>query len=170
MNEVLINSIYNNCIKDFLIGIDTNQDELSIAYKKYLLEVYGDTLEANDDINVVITIYTNIERKKWKNKTLNEKLSIVINDDSLNKLRELSGIAQKHAERKLGFMLSGTNYTPSISEEDVKKYIQDMKEYHSKVLPQNINVANIYLSEGILDFEYAINLTENLSLRVSHLK
>ncbi len=170
MNELLINGIYNNCLETFLTGIDSNREELSVAYKKYLVEMYAETIDETDDINQTIAIFSSIEKKRWSSKSVNEKISMVVNDDALNRLREISSIAQKHAERKLGHLLHGSNYIPTLSEEEKDRYVKEMVELSSKVLPQNQNIATMLLSEGSIDFDYATNLTDDMSLRVSHLK
>lgn len=171
MDKKLIDGIYKNTIACLLDGVNLeNQQELIIAYKTYLFDMYASTLEPQDDINQVINIYSMMENKKWKNKTLEQKLSQIIRDKNLEKLREISNVGYKHAQRKLGCILSNIEYIPQITEEDIKKYIMEMQKLRKDVQKYNDLLADMYLSEGTLDFEYAMNLTENLSMRIGRMK
>lgn len=171
MNEQLITGIYNNCINKVLEGVnEAVHEKLSIAYKKYLVDEYADTLDPDDDVNMIINIYTKMELKKWEGKTLQNKLSTMINDYNLEQLGKISEIGFKHAQRKLGAILLGEEYQPDLTEEQVNNYISQMKELYEKVEPYNLNIANTYLSEGVLDFNYAINKTDDVSLRINRMR
>ena len=171
MNEQLINGIYNNCLSLVLMNTDESlHEKLSVAYKKYLVYNYADTLEPDEDINLAISIYTKMEQRKWVDQTLQDKLSILIDDENLDKLRKISGIGQKHAERKLASIMTGHEYTPDLTQEQVEGYIHQMEELHDKVRPYNLNQADMYLSEGILDFNFSMNKDERMSFRLSRLK
>lgn len=171
MNERLINVIYNNVIKTVIEGIQENDiNSIMVSYKTYLFENYADTLDDSDDVNQIITIYSNIERKKWQKKSEVEKKSILLKDENLTKLQEISNIAYKHASRKIGCIISGIEYIPSISEEQIITYIEEMEKLFELVKDFNKSTAKMYLSEGIIDFEYSLNKTENMSFRTSRLK
>ena len=49
-------------------------------------------------------------------------------------------------------------------------YIEEMQNLFEHVEPFNINIARNYLSEGILDFQFAMNLSEDMSLRTGRMK
>ena len=171
MNEQLINSIYNNMISVVLEGINEElKQQLSVSYKQYLFDNYADTLDPDDDINQVIDIYTKMERKKWQDKTPEEKMRIIMRDEQLEKLREISNIGYKHAQRKLGYIISGQEYTPDLTREQIISYIKEMQKLASSVQPYNIREAQMYLGEGSMDFNYSGNLTENMSLRIGRMK
>ena len=171
MNELLINGIYKNMIKTIIEGInDSDVKSIMVAYKNYLYENYADTLDNSDDIKQIIVIYSNIERKKWQKKSEREKKSILLKDENLIKLQEISDIAYKHASRKIGCIISGMEYIPSISEEQIISYTNEMKRLFELVKDFNKTTARMYLSEGIIDFEYSLNKTENMSLRTARLK
>lgn len=171
MNEILINGIYNNMIKIVLEGINENDiKSLMISYKNYLYENYADTLADSDDVKQIITIYSNIEAKKWQKKSEREKKSILLKDESFLKLQEISNIAYKHASKKIGCILSGIEYIPSITEEQIIAYTNEMTRLFELVKDFNKSTARMYLSEGIIDFEYSLNKTENMSLRTARLK
>ncbi len=171
MNEKLINGIFNNIIGFVLDGIKEEDKELvSVSYKEYLFENYADTLDADDDVNEIIAIYSNIEYKKWQKKDELSKKKILLKDQSLSKLREISNIAYKHASRKLGNVLTENEYIPALSEEQVAAYVSEMHKLYESVKDFNKPTAQMYLSEGITDFEYVLNKTENMSLRTARLK
>ena len=171
MNEQLINGIYSNMINTVLEGVDEpSKQQLSVAYKQYLFDNYADTLEPDDILSQVIEIYTRMEKKKWEKVPAEEKQRRIMIDTNFRKLVEISEIGFKHAQRKLGFILSGQEYTPDITREQIISYIKQMKELASQVLPYNAREANMYLGEGILDFNYSGNLNENMSLRTGRIK
>ena len=171
MREQFINGIYNNCIDMVLENFDESmRKNISLAYKRFLLNKYKITLKPEDDIKRIINIFTKIEIKRWKEKTLDEKLSILFEDEFLNKLREISNIGFEYAQRKLDFNIFNQEYTPEISPEQADDYINKMEELFEKVQPYNKDEATMYLSEGTVDFKYASNTTEYMSLRTAQMR
>lgn len=171
MTEQLINGIYNNCINTVLENIDESlREKISLEYKKHLLNDYEDILEPDDDINMMISICTQMEIKRWQKKTADEKLSILFEDKFFNKLIEISNIGFKHAQRKIGYLISNKEYNPDISQEQADDYINKMNDLFEQVQPYNKDEATIYLSEGTLDFGYASNMTDNMSLRAARMR
>lgn len=170
MNEQLIEGILKNVKETFLDGVDeTIQEKMLIAYKKYLMDTYASTIDEKDDIEQIIRIYTKMEIKKWQGKNTTQKLAAIMPDENLDKLKEISNIGYRKAQRKVGFMISEQDYFPDIKEEEVNEYIKQMKELAEQVRPYNINIAQTYLSEGIADFQFAANLTNDRSLRIGRM-
>lgn len=171
MKEKIIEEILSNAKDTFLEGIDPEiHEKMLIAYKHYLLEEYGGIIDSKDDKEQLVRICTKLEKQKWPGQSMSQKMARIIKDENLDKIREISGIAYKKAQRKIGFLLSGDEYIPDISAEQVNEYIKQLEELLDKVKPFNIYVAQTAVSEGILDFQYAANLTEDKSLRVGRIK
>ena len=170
MNERLINGIYNNSINSVLKDIEETEKEILMAsYKRYLVDSYADTLDEDDNIEQVIALYSVMEIKKWNKKSPDEKKSLLIQDENYKKLYELSNIGYKHANRKILLLQTHQEYIPSINEEQARKYIQEMEELYEGVKDYNKKMAGIYLSEGTMDFLYATQLTDNMSLRIGRM-
>ncbi len=171
MIEKIINGIMDNSKEAFLEDVDPSiHEKMLIAYKHYLMETYASTIDPKDNPDQIIRIYSKMEIKKWKGQSLTQKLSRIIKDDNLEKLMEVSEIGYKLAQRKMGFLLSETEHNPDISEEEAQAYIGEMKQLAEQVRPFNIYIAQEALSEGILDFQFAANLTEDKSIRTARLK
>lgn len=171
MEQQFLENLYNGTLSTFLIGF-SEEEKTSIlsSYKQYIIDSYSNVLEPGDDVSKVTQIFIDLENKKWKNKTKEEKQIIVIRDQYLDHLQYLSNTAFKYAETRLGIELTGKEYVPVISQEQAEKYLQEMENCIEKIQPHNLKIARNYISEGTTDFMYAANLTNNMSLRTSRLK
>lgn len=171
MEQQFLENLYNGTINTFLQGFsDTEKQELLSSYKQYIIDNYTNVLEPDDDVNKVTQLFIDIENKKWLKKTQEEKKIIVVRDQSLDHLQYLSQTAFKYAQVRLGKELTGNSFIPEITEEQAKKYLKEMEECIEKIQPHNLKIARTYLSEGSIDFLYAANLTNNMSLRVGRMK
>ena len=171
MKEKVVERILGETKETFLEGVDSSiHEKILLAYKNYLMETYANILREDDNLEQVIRIWSHMEKRKWVGKNTSYKLSMIIKDDNLDKLREISGIGYKLAQKKMGFVLSDTQYTPELSKEQMNAYIEEMQNLFEHVEPFNINIARNYLSEGILDFQFAMNLSEDKSLRTCRMK
>lgn len=165
MNEI-INLIYDNLLEIVLQDFSYEErDIIAKAYKAYLIDSYSNLIRNNsDDDGKVTQVILNMERIKWLNQTQDIKKSNLLKDEMLDKLGYLSNLALKYAMAKLQGKLDEIN----ITEEQASSYIEMMREYAKNVLPFNKSIADTYLSEGILDFQYAVGLSSNMSLRLGH--
>ena len=170
MLDKLVEGIYNNIINILLSKVDSYQEELKIDYKKYLYTKYALVTGEPEELEELIIVCSEMELNKWKTSDKNTILTAIIEDTNFEQLTYLSQAAYKHAQRKIVASMTGQPYTPELSEEQVKSYIEQMELYKEKVLPFNASRAEIYLSEGIMDLNYSINLTEHTSLRVARMR
>lgn len=171
MKEKVVERILGETKEIFLEGVDPSiHEKMLLAYKNYLMETYANILREDDNLEQVIRIWSHMEKRKWVGKNTSYKLSMIIKDENLDKLRRISGIGYNLAQKKMGFVLSDTQYTPELSKEQMNAYIEEMQNLFEHVEPFNINIARNYLSEGILDFQFAMNLTEDMSLRTGRMK
>lgn len=170
MTEQFINGVYDNCIDTVLENIDEPmREETSLAYKKNLLNRYEYLLRPDDDINMMISVCTDLEMAKWKGRTTDSKLSILIEDKSFNKLIDISNIGFEHAKRKLKYIFEPGGYVPYITQDQAFDYISEMEDLFEKVQPYNKAQAKIYLREGTLDFSYASDMDDYMSRRIERM-
>lgn len=157
----LINNIYEEMISTILQGFnDSEFGEVTASYREYLIKNYGNK---QGDIDKLKAAILSIERDKWKDKDKKNKQMNLFNDVYLERLGYLSNLALKLAKGRFY-----GNEDNAISTDEVLEYIKLMKEYASLVREFNRGIADVYLSEGILDFQYAIGLSNNMSLRLGH--
>lgn len=159
-----ISNIYNEMINTILKEIE----EVYIiatkeGYRKLLLNRYS-TIDINEtNYDKLYQTFINLEHKEWDNLSAELKLNILVDDEHLNQMIEISGKAYQCAKTRL-------NNMGVISEKTANYYIEKMKNISEQVSDYNKELAKNYLSETILDLLYATGKTENSSLRISHIK
>lgn len=110
------------------------------------------------------------EIEKWNSKSVVERQALLVKDEYMEKLVYLSNIGLKNATIRLGNEIKNTNFPVSISKEEADKNIGLMKEYAQMVKPYNKAEAAMILSEGELDYMYAVGLTNYTSLRIGRMR
>ena len=160
MNKVL-QTVYDNMIniilKDFT---PEEQEEVKKAYQEYVINCYTGSLSLNDDENELINLFIYIEKIKWENEIKIHKQTLLLKDEYLEKLGVISNIAYNCALARL------FGKSVDITEEEAKKYIEQMKKYSELVREFNKFKASNYLSNGIVDFYYGLGLSDNTSFRL----
>jgi len=169
MLDKLVDGIYNNCIETIISKLDSYQEQARIEYRNYLYRAYK-LVQINNNLEIMIDICSDMELGKWNRATSDSILSGIIEDQNLNNIMQISSIAYKHAQRKMVAVLNNQEYIPELTEEQVKRYIEEMEKYKEQVYPFNTTRAEMFLSEGILDLKYSVNLIEETSLRVGRLR
>lgn len=171
MDDRLINGIFEQTKDLILDGIDENdKTQFLVDYKKYLIDSYAGTLDEGDDLEKVIKIYVKMEQKKWSNVNINKKLSTIVPDEALRKLGKLSELGYKHAQKRMTHLINNMEYNDKLSIDQAKSYINEMEKLSKQVKPYNVNLANNYLSEGTLDFMFASEMTNDMSLRTARMR
>ncbi len=164
---MVIDKVYENVInmilKDFTYE---EQEEVREAYKKYLRDCYEDSLYLSDDETELINHFTELENMKWSDKSKVIKQALILEDEWMDKIRDLSNIALEAATLKL----IGKDSEIKLTKKEVVEYEENMKEYLTKVRDFNRQQAYGYVSEATLDFEFAVGLTDNMSLRVGRMR
>lgn len=158
MNE-LHNLVYTNLESIILADVPIElHGKLTDAYKTYLVKTYSNV--STDAASMIISC----EKEEWGRKTQEQKLSMLLDDPALTELKRISGIGYKAALATLN------GEEPGFDQEEAEGYIEQMEGLVSKVRDFNTNLARQYLSEGSIDFQYAVGKTEYTSLRIGRIK
>lgn len=147
----------------FLNGVTENVDELKMAYEKdareYCISLLSSTNSNELSITQLLDIFIPYEIKNLERLTLEEKQALYLRDEKYEELMFLSykgfNLARKFVEDN-----------KTISEEELNRNVEKMKELLEKVKSYNTIRAQKLLSEGILDFVTATGKKEVLSLRL----
>ncbi|MEE0699305.1 MAG: hypothetical protein U0M66_01765 [Bacilli bacterium] len=155
-NSKYINDIFNNTINDFLGGVeDYHNSAMKDLYLSYLIKEYS-----NKTINdYLVKYYSKLEVLKWKNFDFNGKLSYVIDDDYLERLKVLS-LEAFESSRK--YLEAGVK----LDRKKANEMINQMNALLSKVKPFNKSIAIYYHSEGVKDLSLSSEISDTMSLRI----
>lgn len=175
-NEKLILEIYNKTINDILIGIEEiYKEELCLAYIDYLKKNY-----LNFDLNLdnkkpeeLVKLFIDLEKSKWQDMNREAKLSELLKDPAFENIKYISNTGYKYAKSMLDKKFeTGVDVVlqPVIDEQRAQESIDMLNRYFEQVRDFNKNIANYYISEGSIDFQYASGITENMSLRIGRIK
>ena len=165
MLDKLVTGIYNNCINLIISKVTVDKEIIAREYRNYLYNAYELVAKKGGNLKQLITICSELENSKWQNASEQAILTEVVNDINMRQLMYMSNIAMEYAEKKNACLKNGQNYQPEITAVQAQEYIAQMKTLRAQVLPFNSVKANILLSEGIMDLQYAANITEDTSLR-----
>lgn len=168
-NEYLIKKVFDNVAIMIIGNVDNNyRDELLNAYKNYLIECYSEYDFDEKNIEKYINAITELEISKWKDEKQNAKLVLLLKDDILEEIRKISNIGYNYAINKLhGTSLdNGENPLEILDKTTVDENIVLLRNLLPKVREFNKGLAANLVSEGILDYEYALGNSINTSLRV----
>ena len=160
-NKIVIDRVYSEMIDLVLSGFEqSEEDQIKKLYSEYLKNKYSEFIQNDSDLEKTTKAMFIMEKSLWTNKSKEYKLSILIKDDFLDQLYDLSNIAYKLAiERKTSSKLT-------ISTEKAKQQIDKMNEISKKVQPFNNEIGYSYLLEGVEDYNYACGNSDEHSLRV----
>lgn len=154
-NNKNILKIYENTIDKFLENCpENNKQDIRKLYSSYLVRTYS-RLNLDDSS---VEYFSELEIIKWKNFSLEGKLSVVCEDNNLDELIKLSMEGLEAADQ---FRKSGVVFDKNVASKKIKL----MEELLDKVLYFNKSLATYYCSEGSLDFSYAAGLADIMSLR-----
>lgn len=175
-NEKLILEVYNKTINNILNSVSEKyKNELSLAYMDYLKRIYLSfdfELENNQSEELIKTL-VNFEISKWKDVSESSILSELLNDQAFENIKYISNTGYKYAMLMLdkkSFNNDNTLLQPVIEKEKALESIELLNSYYEQVRDFNKTIANYYVSEGSIDFQYASGITENMSLRIGRLK
>ena len=160
----LIISIYREMINVILKDINEEREEIAQNYLSFLSKVYGDKEINKENYDKMHNIILGIEKRRWDNSTVNERLSYFSSDKSFSIIQELSKKAYSLAN------LSRQNNEITISKKEVDYYINLMIQELDKVKDFNKSEAERMVSESILDFKYASGNHNRSSFRIGHIK
>ena len=171
MTDEAIKKIYDNTINIVLNEIDEESKEsISYFYYEYLNEIYKKIDIKNINIEKAIQIFSNLELLKWKNMSAIVKKMELIKDEALDNIRAISSIALNFAKQKVETRnRNEENTCDTLDKEKADKYIQKLNTYLSQVKDYNKQLANYYVSEGIMDLNFASGKTNYTSLRIGRI-
>lgn len=158
-----INIIYKEVLPIVLDGVDAKyHEEVKEGYFKYVSGVYYDLILEDIEENSVdkyIEFYIESQKKNWGEDSVSHKLSRLIDDEYLYKIKKLTGWTLRAAidRVKTGKILT-----------DREQYVDFFKksiEYFPKVRSFNQGLARELLGDARLDIEYAYGNSEARSLR-----
>ncbi len=161
MREVL-DSVFNEMID--VILLDFGDDEKGIiidGYKRYLEINYRDSVNL-ENISLSKQVILKMEHIKWDKSDKKEKQVSLIFDENLRELGKISALAQDYANYKL----MGKEDLIDLTVEEMNHKIELMEKYRDLVKPFNKEIANSYFSEAVVDFQYALGLSNNTSFRI----
>ncbi len=164
--EEFIKKIYNEMINLILKDVPSNYiSEVSNKYMEYLKKIYSDKYQDNIDYNSILNIILDLEQKTWQKAAGVYKLKIFVEDESLNKIKQLSNKAYKLAKDK-----KNNNSQSFITVNEIKQDLKILDELLLTVKEFNKEEAKHLVSETICDLVYASKNTMVTSLRIGHLK
>ena len=147
MKKEFLMYIYEQTISIVLKDIPKeSQLNIAKAYQEYLIRTYKHVNVTEESISKLKETFLKMELSCWENKTLNQKMSMLLVDEYFDKLFYLS----------------------DLTKEQVNAYLIKMEEYFNKVASYNRKIAKDYLSEASLDFMYAIGESDDKSFRIAH--
>ena len=161
INEML-NKIYSNIIN--IILKDFEEEEKILVQQEYI------RILKNRYSNLNITNYEKVYEKlykleynEWNNLSINAKKQILLKDEVLDEIKNISSKAYENAKERL-------KNNKSISKEEAEQSINKLNELLTFVKEYNKDLARWHISEGIMDLKYASLQTNNTSMRISHIK
>ena len=170
MNEI-INVLYKNNIELILKDFDENdQSEIKKEYLDYLTLHYSRLVNEEYNSSDIIDVIDNMEKDLWLKKKKIEKQRILLKDEKLDKMGEISNIGYENALKKLECLKNNIEYKNNLNKVEVELYIDNLTKLSNEVRDFNKEIADRYLSEGILDLLFAANMSENTSFRIGNIK
>lgn len=160
MNDDKIKKIYQKLINLILDGFSA--DERNIACQEYYNILINRYSSIDIDENKFIKIIE-IEYNEWKDLGLGARKHILLKDNVLKEIVNLTGQGYKWAEERV-------NNNSLVSVEIAEKYINRINQLLPLVQEYNKELANWYVSEGTMDLLYACGKTDNTSLRIGRYK
>lgn len=160
LDNKLINEVFNNLISIITSGIEEQYiEEVRKNYLKKLNNRYEDKRITEDNYNKYLNNIIEIEKNEWLQISAFQKKQLLIIDDNLNQIIYISNEGFKLARDKK------TNNN-TISKEYAFEQIKKLEELLPNVYDFNIGVAKKYISEAILDYNYAVGDTDKRSFRL----
>ena len=158
----VINKVFDKMVVTICSGIDENDcPTIKEEYKNLLHRRYSDSdvmLKINDYDRLFKIIYS-IEYKEWVNHSPNIKKGLLIQDEALNQIMDISNTGFNLALKKF-------NDNTLESVKNVNEEIEKMNKLYDQVRDENKWNAEKYISEGTVDFLYASGQSEAMSLRM----
>jgi len=155
-NNVNVKKIYDKTFPVFIEGFSEEEiEKMKQEYFAYLSRSYSKNLDTDD----MCDYYVSLELVKLKKRSKEDKIRLVTYDECLEKIKSISLEAQRAATS----FVKDSNIVFDV--QVANKKIEELKSLLDGVKPFNRFLAENYVSEGILDFEYASKQNTLMSLR-----
>lgn len=169
-NENLIKKIFDKTILTVLSNISDNyHDEVIRTYNNYLIKHYEKYNSSNSNI---INAFVELEISKWKDIDESAKLSLLLDDKAMDKIREIASLGFDYAKKRFEYERNNFN-NESIISIDVKKANENIDELNNlikEVREFNSVVASKIVTDAIMDFQYACGENVVASANIAHLR
>lgn len=169
-NEILIKKIFDKTILTVLSNISDNyHDEVIRTYNNYLIKHYEKYNSSNSNI---INAFVELEISKWKDIDESAKLSLLLDDKAMDKIREIASLGFDYAKKRFEYERNNFN-NESIISIDVKKANENIDELNNlikEVREFNSVVASKIVTDAIMDFQYACGENVVASANIAHLR
>lgn len=166
MNSIndVIQKLYYNLINVISNDFEeSDKKEIQVEYMKILNNRYSELLFNTTEYEKLYEKLFKIEYNEWSNLSLDMKKHILLKDSALDEIINITSEAFKFAKERL-------NKNTLISTEIAEQYISRLSELYDSVKDYNKQLANWHISEGTLDLKYSSGQTENMSMRIGHIK
>lgn len=170
--KILVEELFNKLSSVIIENVEeVYHEELLSEYKNYLREYFSKYQDDSDKIESYIKTFTKIEMLNWSNMNQDGKLSLLLKDRALEKIREISSKGFQYAKDKFNQMLSDDVIKEEceLDKQEIEQNIQLLEELLPKVREFNKGLAANLVSEGVLDYNYLLGNTNITSLRLGRL-
>ena len=159
--QYVINQVYQRTFNVVVDGFDEN--EKLMASNEYLKNLKNKYLDLGPITEKYFERILMLEYNEWKELSLNIRKQMLLKDNALEEIINLTGEGQKWAQERV-------DNNTLISGEIAEKYINRIEELLPLVQEYNKQLAGWYISEGIMDLIYASGQTDNTSFRIGRYK
>lgn len=162
MIDSVLEKVYSMIESILIEGVEPSYlEEMRKNYIKTLNLKYYDDYKDYDDFDMLFEAIMDFEKSSLEFLTPGEKKSLYIKDEAYEKIQEISRNAESLAWNR--------KETGEIAETPLcENYIYQLTVLLNQVADFNKNVAEILVSESLVDLAYACGRTENTSLRMGH--
>lgn len=166
MNSIndVIQKLYYNLINMISNNFEeSDKREIQVEYMKILNNRYSELAINTTEYEKLYEKLFKLEYNEWSNLSLDMKKHVLLKDSALDEIINIASAAFNFAKERL-------NKNILISTEIAEQYISRLSELYDSVKDYNKQLANWHISEGTLDLKYSSGQTENMSMRIGHIK
>ena len=160
--EQFIEDLYRNTQEALLKDVpDKDKDKLSAGYKEHLKAVYEGLTVVSGKYVEALESETNAYLGKLESLSSISRLALYVRDKNMTELCKLAGEA-------LELAIQRDKNVGKLDEKEIESRMKKMQELYDKVEWYNQLAAQTTLSEGTLEYQYALGKTNLMSMRLSH--
>lgn len=160
--EQFIEDLYNNTREALLKDVpDEEIEKLSAGYREHLKAVYEGLAIVDGKYKKALESETNEYLRKLESLASISRLALYVRDENMSELCRLAGEALElaiHRDENAG----------KLDEKEIEGRMKRMQELYDEVEWFNKLAAKTALSEGTIEYRYALGKTDMMSMRLSH--